>query len=108
MSDGRVADGHCALAAKAGYEIRGYGVLKSAPRGYSTDHPRIGLLRNKVETDTWQLSASGAGQRRYDGTVQLWDPVIERFEDGCPAIALMIRMIPTGRTGTPRRPPWPK
>jgi hypothetical protein len=51
MSDGRVADGHCALVAKVGYEIRGYGVLKSAPRGYSTDHPRIGLMRNKAETD---------------------------------------------------------
>ena len=36
----------------AGIEQRGYGVygrdvLKSAPRGYSADHPRIGLLRYK-------------------------------------------------------------
>jgi hypothetical protein len=37
MSDGRVANRHCALVAKVGYEIRGYGVLKSAPRSYSTD-----------------------------------------------------------------------
>jgi uncharacterized protein (TIGR02453 family) len=30
-----------------GIEIRGYGSLKSAPRGYPADHPRIGLLRHK-------------------------------------------------------------
>ncbi len=32
---------------KAGVTVQGHGVLKSAPRGYSADHPRIGLLRNK-------------------------------------------------------------
>ena len=38
---------------KAGVEIHGHGTLKSAPRGYSQDHPRIGLLRHKGLT-TWQ------------------------------------------------------
>src|SRR6201996_3127838 len=38
---------------KAGVEIHGHGTLKSAPRGYTADHPRIGLLRHKGLT-TWQ------------------------------------------------------
>lgn len=38
---------------KAGVEIHGHGTLKSAPRGYPADHPRIGLLRHKGLT-TWQ------------------------------------------------------
>ncbi|HEX2820369.1 MAG TPA: DUF2461 domain-containing protein [Streptosporangiaceae bacterium] len=32
---------------KAGHTVHGHGVLKSAPRGYPPDHPRIGLLRYK-------------------------------------------------------------
>lgn len=38
---------------KAGVEVHGHGTLKSAPRGYPADHPRIGLLRHKGVT-TWQ------------------------------------------------------
>src|ERR1700744_1171426 len=38
---------------KAGVEIHGHGTLKSAPRGYTADHPRIDLLRHKGLT-TWQ------------------------------------------------------
>jgi uncharacterized protein (TIGR02453 family) len=38
---------------KAGVAVHGHGVLKSAPRGYPADHPRIGLLRNKGLT-AWQ------------------------------------------------------
>jgi uncharacterized protein (TIGR02453 family) len=38
---------------KAGIEIHGHGALKSAPRGYSADHPRIALLRYKGLT-SWQ------------------------------------------------------
>jgi len=32
---------------RAGVATHGHGVLKSAPRGYPADHPRIGLLRYK-------------------------------------------------------------
>src|SRR5579862_7330244 len=49
-----------------GVEVHGHGTLKSAPRGYSADHPRIGLLRHKGLT-SWQhwnpepwLATSGA------------------------------------------------
>ncbi len=38
---------------KAGVEVHGHETLKSAPRGYSADHPRIGLLRHKGIT-AWQ------------------------------------------------------
>jgi uncharacterized protein (TIGR02453 family) len=42
---------------KAGHQVHGHGVLKSAPRGYPADHPRIGLLRNKGLTAwrQWQV-----------------------------------------------------
>ena len=36
-----------------GVAVHGHDVLKSAPRGYPADHPRIGLLRNKGLT-AWQ------------------------------------------------------
>jgi uncharacterized protein (TIGR02453 family) len=38
---------------KAGIEIHGHETLKSAPRGYQADHPRIALLRHKGLT-SWQ------------------------------------------------------
>ena len=38
---------------KAGVTVQGHGVLKSAPRGYPADHPRIALLRYKGIT-AWQ------------------------------------------------------
>jgi uncharacterized protein (TIGR02453 family) len=38
---------------KAGIEVHGHDTLKSAPRGYPPDHPRIVLLRHKGLT-TWQ------------------------------------------------------
>jgi uncharacterized protein (TIGR02453 family) len=41
-----------ALAAD-GVEVHGHGTLKSAPRGYPADHPRIDLLRHKGLT-TWR------------------------------------------------------
>ncbi|MGH3210613.1 MAG: DUF2461 domain-containing protein [Trebonia sp.] len=38
---------------KTGVEVHGHGSLKSAPRGYQADHPRIDLLRHKGLT-TWR------------------------------------------------------
>jgi uncharacterized protein (TIGR02453 family) len=37
----------CAEIEKADITVHGHGVLKSAPRGYPADHPRITLLRYK-------------------------------------------------------------
>jgi uncharacterized protein (TIGR02453 family) len=42
-----------AALAAAGHTVHGHGVLKSAPRGFSGDHPRIELLRYKGIT-AWQ------------------------------------------------------
>ncbi len=36
-----------------GVQVHGHGTLKSAPRGYPADHPRIDLLRHKGLT-TWR------------------------------------------------------
>ena len=38
---------------QADVTVQGHGVLKSAPRGYRADHPRIDLLRHKGLT-TWR------------------------------------------------------
>jgi uncharacterized protein (TIGR02453 family) len=42
-----------------GITVHGHGVLKSAPRGYPADHPRIALLRYKGLT-AWQEWPAGA------------------------------------------------
>jgi uncharacterized protein (TIGR02453 family) len=47
-----------AAVEKAGIEVHGHETLKSAPRGYPADHPRIGLLRHKGLT-TWQQWTPG-------------------------------------------------
>ena len=54
-ADGTGADLEAIIAKieKAGAEVHGHGTLKSAPRGYPADHPRVGLLRHKGIT-TWQ------------------------------------------------------
>ena len=44
---------------QAGITVHGHGVLKSAPRGYPADHPRIALLRYKGLT-AWQEWPAGA------------------------------------------------
>ncbi len=44
---------------KAGIGVTGYDTLKSAPRGYPADHPRIGLLRHKGLV-AWQEWPAGA------------------------------------------------
>jgi uncharacterized protein (DUF2461 family) len=51
--DGAVLAAMVAGLERAGVEIHGHGSLKSAPRGYPADHPRIELLRHKGLT-TWQ------------------------------------------------------
>jgi uncharacterized protein (DUF2461 family) len=38
---------------KAGIGVHGHGSLKTAPRGYPKDHPRVELLRHKGLT-TWR------------------------------------------------------
>lgn len=44
---------------RAGYQITAHDVLKTAPRGYPTDHPRIELLRHKgiAMMKSWPVGA---------------------------------------------------
>ena len=46
-STGEELETICGGLRKAGIEVTGHDSLKTAPRGYPKDHPRIGLLRNK-------------------------------------------------------------
>jgi uncharacterized protein (TIGR02453 family) len=43
---------------KGGYDVGAHDVLKTAPRGYPKDHPRIDLLRNKgiVMSRSWPVA----------------------------------------------------
>jgi uncharacterized protein (TIGR02453 family) len=59
----------------AGIQVEGHGVLKTAPRGYPKDHPRIDLLRYKGLV-TWREWPAGA----WLGTPKAKDRVVEFLE----------------------------
>jgi uncharacterized protein (TIGR02453 family) len=63
-----------AKAGEAGIEATGHGVLKTAPRGYPKDHPRIDLLRYKGLI-AWREWPAGA----WLGTRRAKDRVVEFF-----------------------------
>jgi uncharacterized protein (TIGR02453 family) len=60
-----------ATVEKAGIGVSGRDSLKSAPRGYPADHPRIGLLRHKGLV-AWQEWPAGA----WLGTAEAKDRVV--------------------------------
>lgn len=66
----------------AGLEIMGHEVLKSAPRGYPKDHPRIELLRFKglVAWRQWPVGA-------WLGTAKAKDRVVEFLRASKPLAA---------------------
>jgi uncharacterized protein (TIGR02453 family) len=66
-------------ARAAGLDVTGHDVLKTAPRGYPKDHPRIELLRYKGLI-TWQEWPAGA----WLGTRQAKDRVVEFFRRSKP------------------------
>jgi uncharacterized protein (DUF2461 family) len=59
-------------ARAAGIEVTGHDVLKTAPKGYPKDHPRIELLRYKGII-TWKEWPAGA----WLGTRKAKDRVVE-------------------------------
>jgi uncharacterized protein (TIGR02453 family) len=63
-----------AEARAAGLEVTGHDVLKTAPRGYPKDHPRIELLRHKGLI-AWQEWPAGA----WLGTSRAKDRIVEFF-----------------------------
>lgn len=63
----------------SGYQITAHDVLKTAPRGYSTDHPRIELLRHKgiAMMKSWPVGA-------WLGTRKAKDRVITTLRAAAP------------------------
>lgn len=63
----------------AGYEIGAHDLLKTAPRGYPKDHPRIELLRHKgiVMSKSWPVGA-------WLGTRKAKDRVVGCLTDARP------------------------
>jgi uncharacterized protein (DUF2461 family) len=66
-------------ARAAGIEVSAHDVLKTAPKGYPKDHPRIELLRNKGLI-YWQQWPAGA----WLGTAKAKDRVMELFRASKP------------------------
>jgi uncharacterized protein (TIGR02453 family) len=66
-------------ARKEGVSVRGHDELKTAPRGYPKDHPRIDLLRAKGLI-TWQEWPAGA----WLGTGKAKDRIVAFFEASKP------------------------
>ena len=66
-------------AKEAGLDVTGHDVLKSAPRGYPKDHPRIELLRYKGLI-TWREWPAGA----WLGTAKAKDRVAEFLQASKP------------------------
>lgn len=62
-----------------GYEITAHQVLKTAPKGVDTDHPRIELLRHKgiVMTKSWPVGA-------WLGTTQAKARIVKTLTDARP------------------------
>ncbi len=61
-------------AHRAGIEVAGHDKLKTAPKGYSRDHPRIELLRYKgvVAWNEWPAGAWLGTSRAKDRVVQFF------------------------------------
>jgi uncharacterized protein (TIGR02453 family) len=66
-------------ARAAGLQVQGHASLKTAPRGYPKDHPRIELLRHKGLV-TWQEWPAGA----WLGTKRAKDRIVRFFELSAP------------------------
>ena len=75
-------------ASTAGLEISGHEVLKTAPRGYPKDHPRIELLRYKglIGWREWPVGT-------WLGTKRVKDRVIEVFDASAPLDAWLERNV---------------
>ena len=73
---------------KAGYETMAHDVLKTAPRGYPKDHPRIGLLRHKgiAMMKTWPVGA-------WLGTRKAKDRVVTTLRAGVPLNQWLARHV---------------
>jgi uncharacterized protein (TIGR02453 family) len=73
---------------EGGYDTMAHDVLKTAPRGYPTDHPRIELLRHKgiAMMKTWPVGA-------WLGTRQAKDRVVTTLRAGAPLREWLARSV---------------
>ncbi len=67
---------------RSGLEVVGSGALKTAPRGYPADHPRIELLRLKglVAMRSWPPTAwmaTAAARRRVEEVLETTQPLVD-------------------------------
>jgi uncharacterized protein (TIGR02453 family) len=79
---GRRLEEIVASVRKAGFDVMGHGALRTAPKGYPKDHPRIGLLRYKGLV-TWKEWPAGA----WLGTARAKDRVVGFLEASKPLTA---------------------
>jgi len=73
---------------KGGYDVGAHEVLKSAPKGYPKDHPRIELLNHKgiVMSKAWPVGA-------WLGTRKAKDRVVACLDDARPLNAWLARHV---------------
>jgi uncharacterized protein (TIGR02453 family) len=73
---------------KAGFETMAHDVLKTAPKGYPRDHPRIDLLRHKgiATMKTWPAG-------RWLGTAKAKDRVLTGLRTAEPLTAWLARYV---------------
>jgi uncharacterized protein (DUF2461 family) len=73
---------------KDGFEVGAHEILKTAPRGYPKDHPRIELLKHKglVMSKSWPVQA-------WLGTRQAKDRVVACLEAARPLNAWIDRNV---------------
>jgi uncharacterized protein (TIGR02453 family) len=78
-----VADLH-----RAGYQTMAHEVLKTAPRGFDKDHPRIDLLRHKgiAMMKSWPVGS-------WLGTAKAKDRVVGTLRDGKPLNEWLTRYV---------------
>ena len=76
---GRAIERIVAAAEKAGLEVTAHDTLKTAPKGYPKEHPRIDLLRRKglIAWKSWKPAA-------WLGTAKAKDRVVEFLEASKP------------------------
>ncbi|SBS72304.1 conserved hypothetical protein [uncultured Mycobacterium sp.] len=73
---------------EGGYDTMAHEVLKTAPRGYPKDHPRIELLRHKgiAMMKTWPVGA-------WLGTAKAKDRVVTTLRAGAPLREWLVRNV---------------
>ena len=85
---GKALAGIVAKAKTAGVDIMGHGELKTAPKGYPKDHPRVDLLRYKGII-TWKEWPAGA----WLGTKKAKDRIVEFMKASKPLNAWLTKQV---------------